>query len=406
MAASIIAIGNPGSGKSTVLNCLAGEVLFKSGMSIGDGLTYQLDERENARGRFYDTPGLADDTHREAAAKAISTALRKGGYFRVLFFIMANDGRVVKQDITTLRLVLDAAPEIGNHYGIVINKQPDNVAKALRDPSNESVFLTKLFNGIPENQRCAKSNIAYLPFKSEFQAADNKLLDLKDLTTIKGELFRDFIYDQVPRIGLTVDKAGDIAIHEFEQMTRKLETLQAQMEQDRKIFQKQQNLLMDQLKRAEEEKKEYQRRDKELHAKQMAMLQRQIDQRDKEFRVAKEDADRRARFQADQAKMLLEQQRQQLQAQQSYREKEQQAALEAAKFQANQTKLLLEQQKQQFQAQRSHGEKELQAARLEINQVQNQLSALAIAQQKPEKRGGVLRSVPIVKDVLNFWIGK
>jgi len=390
MAASIIAIGNPGSGKSTVLNCLAGEVLFKSGMSLGDGLTYQLDERENARGRFYDTPGLADDTHREAAAKAISTALRKGGYFRILFFIMANDGRVVKQDITTLRLVLDAAPEIGNHYGIVINKQPDNVAKALRDPKQESGFLTKLFNGIPENQRCAKSNIAYLPFKSEFQAADNKLLDLNDLTTIKGESFRDFIYGQVPRIGLTVDKAGDIAIHEFEQMTKKLETLQAQMEQDRQIFQKQQNLLMDQLKRAEEEKKEYQRRDKELHAKQMDLLQRQIDQRDKEVRAAREDADRRAKFQADQTKMLLEQQRQQFQAQQSYREKEQQAALK--------------QQRQQFQAQQSHREKEHQAAKLQMNQMQNQLSALAIAQPKPEKKKGMLRKIPLVKDVVNFWI--
>ena len=50
--ASIIVIGNPGAGKSTILNGLAGEVLFESGISIGDGLTYQLDERENARGTF------------------------------------------------------------------------------------------------------------------------------------------------------------------------------------------------------------------------------------------------------------------------------------------------------------------------------------------------------------------
>ena len=53
----IIAVGNPGSGKSTILNSLAGEVLFKAGVNIGQGLTFQLDEAENKNGHFLDTPG-------------------------------------------------------------------------------------------------------------------------------------------------------------------------------------------------------------------------------------------------------------------------------------------------------------------------------------------------------------
>ena len=52
MATSIIGIGNPGAGKSTFLNGLAREILFKSGISIGNGLTYQLDERKNEEGTF------------------------------------------------------------------------------------------------------------------------------------------------------------------------------------------------------------------------------------------------------------------------------------------------------------------------------------------------------------------
>ena len=80
----IIAIGNPGCGKSTTLNYLAKQVLFKSGPSIGTGLTYKLDKKatsvkmngEMAQITFCDTPGLNDARKRKAAGEAISEALK------------------------------------------------------------------------------------------------------------------------------------------------------------------------------------------------------------------------------------------------------------------------------------------------------------------------------------------
>ena len=81
----IIAVGNPGCGKSTTLNYLAKQVLFKSGPSIGTGLTYELDKKatsvkmkngEMAQITFCDTPGLNDAGKRVAAGEAISEVLK------------------------------------------------------------------------------------------------------------------------------------------------------------------------------------------------------------------------------------------------------------------------------------------------------------------------------------------
>ena len=315
MAASIIVIGNPGAGKSTVLNGLAREILFKSGISLGNGLTYQLDERKNEEGTFFDTPGLADDTHREAAGEAISIALRRGGNFKILFFVLTESGRIVVQDVTTIKLVLDAVPEIENRYGIVINKVPHNVAKALQNSETEDVFLTKLFAGIPEEKRCAKSNVTYLPFHSEFHEEEDKLIDLNDLKTLKGGFFKDFVNDQVPTIDLTVGKAGDIATGEFDQMNSTLEALQKKLDNDQEMFLEQQNLLKTQLEKAEAEKIEQQKRDKKLHEQQLAVMQQQMIQKEKEKEAARIEAERLAKIKEDQRQLELQRQQQEQAAQ-------------------------------------------------------------------------------------------
>jgi predicted GTPase len=76
MGLSIIAIGNPGSGKSTTLNYLAQKLIFKSGVAIGSGLTYELNKVKVNGITYCDTPGLNDAKKREAFGKAISEALK------------------------------------------------------------------------------------------------------------------------------------------------------------------------------------------------------------------------------------------------------------------------------------------------------------------------------------------
>jgi len=127
-----IAIGNPGAGKSTMLNALWEQTLFRSEISFGGGLTSRLDRKNNSNGLFYDTPGLADDTYRKQAAEAIRDALRDGGPFKYTFFL-SEASRVINEDIAILKLVHEACPEISNSHGIMINQVSQDFVHGLKE---------------------------------------------------------------------------------------------------------------------------------------------------------------------------------------------------------------------------------------------------------------------------------
>lgn len=281
----IIAVGNPGVGKSTILNSIAGDVLFKSGVNIGSGLTDRLIRVSNQRGIFYDTPGLADDTLREAAAKAISEALKEGGNFRILFFIKTDAGRVVKQDITTIKLVLDAAPEIKNRYGIIINMVSESLANLLEDESNLTNFLSKLFFGIDEEKRCAPSSIYYILKQQKLEDKNDVLADLDEIITLKKIPLKDFVYGKVPRVALTPGAVGEIKHEEFDVVLQRLENIENQLEsklaQDKSLQQQykrdMEKFILDAEKKKEEEKKEDQKRWREF------MKQYKMEKQEKEF---------------------------------------------------------------------------------------------------------------------------
>ena len=219
-----IAVGNPGSGKSTFLNALAGENLFKSGVSIGQGLTYQLDERCNDQGHFMDTPGLADERLREAAGKAISEGLRKGGDYKVIFFVTQQSGRVNAQDTTTMKLIVEAAPEIGQDYGVVVNKVNKKMFNRFKNESERLEFLLALFAGIPEDKRCIFDRVMFFPILEELEEEEDVLVPPTDLVSDKGENFEAFI-ETIPVIQITKSKVKDVDTDRFDELNKKIEGL-------------------------------------------------------------------------------------------------------------------------------------------------------------------------------------
>merc|ERR1712025_845404 len=101
---------------------------------------------------------------REKAGKAISEGLRKTGSYKVIFFVTEQNGRVIAQDATTMKLVLDAAPEIGDQYGVVINMVRNKIFKIIQNnPDEKQKFLDALFRSFSKEKTCRFEQVLFFP---------------------------------------------------------------------------------------------------------------------------------------------------------------------------------------------------------------------------------------------------
>ena len=140
---------------------------------------------------------------------AISKLLKEGGFCKLLFVVNVRNsdigGWIECEDSATMRLILEAAPEIGNRYGIIVNKCSEEEINLI---SNSESFATNVFFQIKqENQH---GPILFLKQNPDLKDKENVLLDG---TELKG--LNHFLQDKVPWVELTPDKCKDVQADKF-----------------------------------------------------------------------------------------------------------------------------------------------------------------------------------------------
>lgn len=279
---SMVFIGNPGTGKSSTMNCYVGKAIFTAGCSItGVGVTVVLSKEEHDGRFFFDTPGLSDLLLREKAAIAIKEALQHGGDFNVCFALTTESGRVRPDDLTTMKLVLDACGgQINeNEFCIFINKCKKTWLRKVQN--DKGAFVENLkeqmsLKGIPTT--------SFVHFAPVVEAMD----DEEDVVVELDEETMQFL-NSMPVIHINSDSIQDIKHNEFEELQQEMERMAAENEKKFREAQEEANMKL-----AEQQK----RADKKM-AKSQDEMKKQLAKSDREHREA---ADRQAVLFAQQIK--------------------------------------------------------------------------------------------------------
>lgn len=213
-------LGNPGTGKSTLINCMVGQRVFESGLNWGGGLTQDYQKYIVGDIAYMDTPGLADRAILERAAEAITTALSEPGNYKLFFMVRLQNGRVVSDDLATIERVLDSIKLKNIPFSILINNLGKRQYDTLVKQGEEFDKVATLIN----SGRYMTPHICFIPKIEDLEEQDNKVIQLP-----RGLI--NFIDQRAPSVFI---RGGDVSRIDIQGYERQSEMLREQLEAMRK----------------------------------------------------------------------------------------------------------------------------------------------------------------------------
>ncbi len=218
-------VGNPGVGKSTLINALCKKTVAKAGVNLGHGLTkvFAAYEDKGNNRVYFDTPGLADTEMRGKAARAIEEGLKQDGQYKIFFIIQLNEGRVRPEEVATINTIMNAINIPHKPFSVIINKLDWEEKEAMEaDDFGRAVVLEQLNSG--ENKT---ESVWYVDRNEEFRRIKDparKILELDD------DLYAFF--NTRKAILIQKEQVGEVKADEIAEITKAFETQMRQMRDD------------------------------------------------------------------------------------------------------------------------------------------------------------------------------
>eukprot|EP01118_Nematostelium_gracile_P008539 TRINITY_DN2829_c0_g2_i2.p1 TRINITY_DN2829_c0_g2~~TRINITY_DN2829_c0_g2_i2.p1 ORF type:complete len:521 (+),score=112.66 TRINITY_DN2829_c0_g2_i2:145-1563(+) len=222
--------GNPGAGKSALLNILVQDVVFHSGLDV-TGLTKEMQHHHYQGDIYIDTPGLADPLRREQAAAQIEASLKMSKNYKIIFVARANSARISAADLETINTVCKMITTKFT-YGLILNQLTPADEKKLMDDA-------KLLKTLLGQLHQAPSATLMIPRIVELEDAENVLSTDKSIRTKLSNFIESLEANMIPEANVE-----PIDVRSFDERAKEIETkLQAALEE----HQKKEQILQEQL---------------------------------------------------------------------------------------------------------------------------------------------------------------
>ncbi|KAI9209090.1 uncharacterized protein BJ171DRAFT_627289 [Polychytrium aggregatum] len=154
---AVVVFGNPGTGKSTLLNSLIGKIVFKSGIAVdGVSLTKAPESTREGNILYVDTPGIDEVGNIGEKSSQLSSALSTGLPTILVGVIRGVGGRINAADLATVLIVFLAVqekyPRRQSHDVIIINKVPKSADDSIMNPITNVII-----------RECHSKNVGAIP---------------------------------------------------------------------------------------------------------------------------------------------------------------------------------------------------------------------------------------------------